>query len=291
MHSLTFEIRHPDGRADEVRVDGERALIGCGAHCEIRLPVGSAEIEHVALEVTPGGLVVEARSFQPPPTINNAPFTRAMLTPGAILGIGYTQIGVTVQDLAGAAAAQKKENSLSPTTLVLAALIAVVGAFLIFTDPNDEETQDQPREVPELFPAAPKSCPQSGPSALAYAEDRASVGYSKRERRPFHVNDGVAAVPEFEMASVCYAAAGDKAASQELARVAASLREEVAQDFRTHRVRLEYALNRKNWEVAQKEVRVLLEYLEGQQHDYVNWLSNIDRRIRLKYGNDQRKKK
>ena len=43
--------------------------------------------------------------------------------------------------------------------------------------------------------------------------------------------------------------------------------------------------------MAQHEVRVLLDFLDGKQHDYVSWLSNIERRIRLKYGDQIRKQK
>ncbi len=292
MQALKFDIRYPDGRSDELRIDSDRATIGSGAHCEIRLPVGSAEIEHISIQAAPGGLVAEARSFQPPPTLNNAPFTSTMLAPGSILGIGHIQIAVTVMQLAGEADAKKSERSISPMTLVLAALIVPVGMYVIFMDPNAGDEQAAPREIPELFAEAPAGCPQQGAAALAYAEDRWSVALSKRERRPFSVADGVAAVPMFEMASVCFAAAGDKAKAKEVSSLAQALRTDVAQDFRTHRVRLDYAITRKNWPVAQTEVRILLEFLQQHpQHEYVNWLSNLDRRIRVKYGSERKKKK
>ena len=35
---------------------------------------------------------------------------------------------------------------------------------------------------------------------------------------------------------------------------------------------------------SQKEVKKLLGMLSGQQHAYVTWLSNLDRRIALKLG-------
>ena len=33
-----------------------------------------------------------------------------------------------------------------------------------------------------------------------------------------------------------------------------------------------------------REVRVLLSYMDGKQGDYVTWLSNLDRQLKLKVG-------
>ncbi len=53
-------------------------------------------------------------------------------------------------------------------------------------------------------------------------------------------------------------------------------------DFRTRRVRLEHALNVEDTANAQKEVRVLLQFTENKSGEYVTWLSNLDRRLKLK---------
>jgi hypothetical protein len=294
MQGLKLDIRHPDGRIEEVRIDGDRALIGSGAHCEIRLPVDQAAIEHVLVQANPAGVFAEARSFQPAPTINGGQFTRSQLVPGSVLGIGYTQIVVSVIELMGqASAAARKENKISPMTLIMAAVIMPVGMYIIFfSDPPDTGAGAPPREIPELWAEPVAACPQQGADqAKNTAEDRFALGIAKQERRPFHVQDGVAAVPLFETAAVCFVAAGEQEAAKAASEHNAKLRRDVADDFRTHRVRLEYAISRKNWQIAQKEVRVLLDFLDGQQHEYVNWLSSLDRRLRLKYGDQKRKKK
>jgi hypothetical protein len=56
------------------------------------------------------------------------------------------------------------------------------------------------------------------------------------------------------------------------------------QDFKTHRVRLEHLLAVKDWVASRREVRVLLSYMEGKSGDYVTWLSNLDRNLKLKVG-------
>ena len=101
MTVLRFDIRHPDGRTEALVVEGERILIGHGAHCEIRLPLDRAALEHIVIEA-PGGVVrAEARAYEPPATINGVPFTEAQLAPDSVLSVG----GVEMRVAPGAAAA------------------------------------------------------------------------------------------------------------------------------------------------------------------------------------------
>jgi hypothetical protein len=110
---------------------------------------------------------------------------------------------------------------------------------------------------------------------------------AKRERRPFHVQDGVAAVPLFETASACFRAAGQAAAAGDLASAASTLRTKVNEDYRAHQVRLEHALTVNDLATAQKEVQVLRAFTEGKVGPYVVWLSNLDRKLQLIRGRKQ----
>ena len=124
MQALKFDIRHADGRTEEMRIDSDRAMIGSGAHCEIRLGMDQAGVEHIAIQLTPAGIFADARSFQPPPTINGSPFTRTQIVPGSVLGVGYTQIVASIIEVAGADGAQQKpEQKTSPLTLMLALIV------------------------------------------------------------------------------------------------------------------------------------------------------------------------
>jgi hypothetical protein len=291
MQSLKFDIRHPDGRVEELKIEGDRALIGSGAHCEIRLPVDQAAIEHVFIQASPAGVFAEARSFQPAPTINGGQFTRTQIVPGSVLAIGYVQIGVTLVDTIGQAAqTAAKENKVSPMTLLMAAVIAPLGLYVIYKGGDDGGTAPPPQAVPELWAEPITSCSeQGGDQALSIAEDKFDLAVAKHERRPFSVQDGVAAVPLYEEAAACFTQANQSAAAKVAGDRAASLRIDVAEDFRTHRVRLEYAISREKWDTAQREVRVLLNFVEGHQHEYVNWLSALERKLKLKYGTTKKK--
>ena len=286
MSILRFQIRQPSGQIDQLLIESERVLIGSGAHCEIRLPLDQAAVEHAVIHVGPAGVFVQALSFQPPPTVNNVPFTQGPLPADAVLGIGQFQLTValTSEQFQTGAILQKKKQGASPISVVSLLLILAGGYYLFFSTPPETATST-PHEAPELWGPPIEACPQRAPQqAMALARERQAVADSKRERRPFHVQDGIGAVPLYELAAACYKVAGDRAASTETASAAAALRREVADDYRTHRVRLEHAVAIEDLPSARREVRILLQFTEGKQGDYVSWLSNLDRKLKLKLG-------
>ena len=285
MKALKFVVRYPDGRSDEFAIDADRVLIGSGAHCEIRLPVDQAAMEHVAISMAGAAPLAEARAFQPPPTLNGSPFQRAPLLPDAVIGVGQVAITVSVQDVQEGSVLQRKQEKTSPLTYILAAVAIPISLYVILADTGASQTAPQPEKFPALWAAPVTNCPQtSREQALAMAQEKYMLAEGRRERRPFHVQDGVQAVPLFETAAACYQTAGNPKMSLKASTAAKKLRKEIASDYRTHRVRLDHAISVKDWKTVQHEVGVLLNMTEGKQDPYVTWLSNIDRRLQLKYG-------
>lgn len=283
MRVLRFQIRHNTGQIETINVEAERALVGSGAHCEIRLPLDQARVEHVLVEAAPAGVFVRALSFEPPPTINNIPFQQSPLPPGAVLGLTATQILVEIAEGAADGKNIKAKNKTSPMTLVAAALI-IPAAYFLLADDDASKEKSPPIASPDLWAAPVAACPYAGPQALAFARERMAVADAKRERRPFHVQDGVQAVPVYEVATVCFRAGGDPASGGLADESAKFLRREMNDEFRTRRVRLEHALSVQDYATAQKEVRVLLQLTEGKSGEYVEWLSQTNRNLRLKAG-------
>lgn len=286
MAGLGFSLQFPDGRVEQLLVDSERVLIGSGAHCEIRLPADLAQIEHVLIHWNGAVASAEARSFTPHPLINGAGFTAAPLLPDSTLTIGQVQIVVRPAEIGdGAAVIRRKEEKTSPMTYVLAVVAIPLSLYILFDDPPTDEIAELPAERPALFAEAPRTCPQAGGvEAKNIAQTKRRLAESKRERGPFHVQDAVASVPLFEEAAACFRAASDDAAAQASLADAAALRERLGEDYRARQMRLEHALSVRDLPTAQKEVKRLLGMLSGQQHAYVTWLSNLDRRIALKLG-------
>lgn len=287
MRVLRFQTRFPTGQVEQLSVESERVLIGSGAHCEIRLPLDQARVEHILLEAHPQGLFVRALSFEPPPTINNVPFTQAPLPPGAVLGVNGTQIYVEVSEGVGQGQSGDKKKGSSKVTL-LAFMVMLPAVYVLFFDDDVQNGAVQTTlQPPELWNAPVTQCPHQQVQALAFARERMAVADAKRERRPFHVQDGVQAVPVYEVAAACFRAGGDGASAKLAEDAAQFLRREMNDDFRTRRVRLEHALTTEDYVSAQKEVRVLLEFVEGKQHEWVTWLQNLDRQLKLKVGSER----
>lgn len=287
MSGLEFRIRHPDGRAEQLVVDSDRVLIGSGAHCEIRLPAAEAAVEHVLVTFLGGGVFATARALSPPPTINGSPFTQAPLLAESTLGVGQVQMTIGVVEVEGNAnVIKKKQESTSPMTYILAAVAVPLSLYIILDDPPSENAgRDRPKEVPGLWAAAAPGCPQKAPDqAAALAREKRIAAEGKRERSPFHVQDGVAAVPLFRTAAACYKSAEDLPAARLMDGSADKLKRLLEEDYRAHQMRLEHAIEVRDLRTAQREVKVLLAMLQGQTGAYVVWLSNLDRRLSLKLG-------
>lgn len=287
MRVLKFQIRLPSGQVDQLNVEAERVLIGSGAHCEIRLPVDQARVEHVLIELGAAGVFARALSFEPPPMINNIPIQQAPLPPGAVLGVGACQIYVELlEGGANAGAALKKQQQSSPIMMVaLIAMLGLGGYMFVFADQAFDATPPPPREYPELWDAPVATCPYSEPAqANAYARERMAIADAKRERRPFHVQSGIQAVPIYEQAGACFRVARDAGSANLADESAKFLRRDIVSDYRTRRVRLKHMMDIEDDVAAQREVRTLLQFTEGKTGEYVTWLQNLERKLKLKVG-------
>ncbi len=287
MRILRFQIQYPTGQQEQINIEHERALIGSGAHCDIRLPLDQAAVEHVLIEVGANGNVfARALSFEPPPTMNGIPFTQAPLPAETLLGVGQVQIYAQAADIAGGGIqTQQKKAGTSPMTVIAVLMMIPAAGYLFFFDQPTDTVVTKPPKEPDLWSAPITSCPQpSADQALALAREKRQVADAKRERRPFHVQDGVAAVPLYELAAVCFRSGGDVESSNQAYASANALRKELTDDYRTQRVRLEHALSVNDGKSAQRQVKILLAFTEGKPGDYVTWLSNWDRRLKVKLG-------
>lgn len=286
VQGLRFHLRHPDGRAEVLTVDSDRVLIGSGAHCEIRLPGEQAAVEHVEVTMTAGGAYAQARALDRLPTINGVEFMQTPVLDSAVLGIGSVQIQIAVVQIEdNPNVIKKKTEKTSPLTYVLALVAAPLALYVIFADEGASSTKQMPKEKPELWQEAAKTCPvQAQDQAGALGSEKWVLAEGKAERRPFRVQDGVQAVPLYEAAAVCFRTAGDEERAKGAAAAATTLREKVNEDYRAHQVRLEHALSVNDLPMAHKEVKILIAFTEGQSGPYVEWLSNIDRQLQLKLG-------
>jgi len=286
MSLLRLEIRYPDGRKEVLAVDGARALIGSGAHCDVRLPIDQAQNEHVVIESVGGIVRAEARAFEPPATINGMAFNTMPIGPEMPLSVGNVIVFVSA---AGADLAAKKviakKNETSPVVKLLGLLMLPVAAWLLL-EPGPQGLDAAPTHAPDLFAGVVKArCPHTAPDqAAAFAGDKLAVAEGKRERNPFSPKDGVAAAELYDLAGACLTVAGNEAAALEATAAASALRASITQDFRARGLRLEHALKVGDLELAKSDLRVLRSLTEGRSGDYVQWLATVQQQARQRGG-------
>ncbi len=284
MSTLRFQIQHSNGRQEQVTVEAERALIGSGAHCEIRLPIDQAAVEHILIQVGAGGVFAQALNFEPSPTIGGVPFTQAPLPADAVLGVNATQMLVSIAGDGVGVGGAKPKGKTNPMLIFAAMAGAAMVAYMYMSDEEDTR-RVEPQEYPKLWEQTTPTCEKNSQNeAAAYANEKRMVADSKRERRMFHVKDGVDAVPLYETTAACYDKAGDKANGDAMREVANALRTELDGDYRTHRMRLQHAMQVNDFETARREVRTLIEMTEGKESPYVTYLHVVERDLKQKLG-------
>jgi hypothetical protein len=287
--SLKFSLIDAGGKLQTLAVDSARALVGSGAHCEVRLSAEHCPVEQLLLEARSGGVYAEARCLEPPALLNGVPFTQGRILPESVIQIGpcrlQVQLGEASLDPGSSGGKAKQGKGKNPVIQVLGLIALPMGLYSLFASPPEQSLLTKPVQPPALFAhAAPITCPRSSASeASIVAADERLLADSKRERSPFRVEEGVLAVAHYERAAACFARAGDHPAKQQSERDMRALKKKLTRDFHVHTVRLERALATREFERARTEIRVLLSYLSASAGEYTNWLATLDRRIQLKY--------
>jgi hypothetical protein len=286
MRGLRFQIKHLSGQVEGIDVEAERAMLGSGSHCEIRLPIDQARLEHLRIELTADGTVLAtAVSFEPPPLLNGVAFTQGQVLPDSVLTVSQTQI--LIQAIDTTAGKSKAKKGSSPITTIGALVILAAGAFMLFSA-DEQEAAVKLDDQPDLFEGgSAATCPQQGPQALEQAKQFLNVASVKRERRPFFAQDGVVAVPNFERAAACFKSGADVNMAKYADGVAAYLRADLTRDYRKIRVGLDYHVRVKEYASAKSDVERLIAFIpeaspQPKLATYRVYLLDVKRRLQLR---------
>lgn len=285
---VLFDVVTPGGSTHQFVVENDALLIGSGAHCEIRLPVDQAEPEHVAVRIVGSKVFVEARGTEPPPQLDGVVFGTGVLAQGSVLDIGRIRITAGVREATPSAKRGRSRDKTSVWTYVAVAVVVPISLYSLLAGGAEDVFSTLPENAPQLWGASEDDCPESEPAAASSLANEYRVRAGARdERRPFHVQSGVLAVAFYGRAAACYRVVGETEGAALLERRASKLRDEVQNDYRSHRVRLEHALNVSDWDTARGEVGVLLKFTEGLEGEYVSWLGDLDRQFRVRMGGEE----
>ncbi len=289
MLRTTFTIEAPGREPTEHVFEGDRALLGSGGHCEIRLPAEcGADAEQLEVVVRGHQLWVNALASAPAALIDGQAFQEAELTPDTVIELGRARLRARLDSGAKPATEEKKKASqVSPMTLILAMLGLGAAGYLYLQDQGAGPGRGAPTsaEAPALWSSAPETCPEPvGEGAYSLALDALRIAQAKEERRPFKTAAGVASVDDYRRAVACFSAAGETSLAAHFTQTATGLEASVNNDYRAHRLKLDHALATQDWETARVEADVVLAFVGGQSGPYVAWLSELARRFELERG-------
>lgn len=280
MHHCTFEIRYETGKTERIDVDGERILIGSGAHCDLRLAPEVAAWEHVVITIEGESIVARVLPKDARATVDGGTVQggrRVQLADGSRIGIGEAMLVYRARSADGS-----KKKRKGPSFALLIGLLFVPAALFVAAHARSDSGWGPPANVPSPLGEPKRDCPaDTREQAMALAKEKQASAQAKRMRWKFHTRDGVESVVLFEQVAACYAAAGDPEDAQQASQLAAAMRAGVLQEFQVYRVRLERALQRDDAKVALAQIKFLREMLFTKDIDdeYVRWLTIMQRKL------------
>ena len=285
------EIIHPNGAKERHSLAKERVVLGRQPRDGIPIPYAmELEFEHLLLVPRKDGCWLSiAEGARTPALVNGQRLDNGLVAWGSEVNLG--PLWFKVVDAPGAAmrtsggvpvpgAAPPNKVSLS-TVLVSAALIAFAG--WLFLTPEDDGIPGMTSVAPPPLFAAPPTCPEKDAgSAGARAQEAADAALAKSQRYPFAAQDGVGAVELYGVAASCFALSGKDTDADRMRQAGASLEERIQEDYRTHRLKLERAIQYKRTRQALIETQKLLDLVRHLDHPYTTWLRNMERHLLLK---------
>lgn len=273
---LRFSIERAGVPPEVLEVDAPRALVGSGAHCEVRLGAHEAAPEQLLVRCTRRGLEAVCCGAPAAALLDEAPFVRGAIADGARFSIG--DCGVRVERVGSPGAPSRTPGSSRLSVLVLG--VASLAAFIaLLLDPAGAGSIAPPPHRPSLWePSDAQPCARSASDqARELAQMHWQAALMKQERSPYHLEDALAAVSLFQRAQACFERAADAAAAGRAEREFQRLLRELEADYHRRRVLLERAIEQSDWRTAAREANALQRLLGGLHAEYTAWLSNVER--------------
>jgi hypothetical protein len=283
-HALRIDL-HRGGKVRVLDIQADRALVGSGGHCEVRLGPDEAAVEQLLLEARDEEVFLKVLSLDPPCRLNGAPILEGRLSPDSMLELGSVALCVRLAALNQTAGSEKKKSAEMPTALRAVALLAIgVGLYFVLQDaPDAPSALNAAATPPALFAHPAVECPQSdADSARSLADQLHADAENKRERSPFYPRDGLLAVPLYARAAACYTRAQLTREAQESERAAQTLEQRMVDEFHVRRVRIERFISLEKYAAVGREARLALEFLQDKSVPYAQWLSAVAREADLR---------
>jgi hypothetical protein len=274
------EIIREDGSLERHRIEGDQITIGKSPTAGVPLPDGR-DLEPEHLLVAPRGegcWVAIAQGAKVVAKVRGEAFQHGMVSWGTEIEIGGLKIKVS-----DSLPKEARDGEQKTSPIVILGALGIIGALawvLLAEDTGHGIETQAPSETLDLF-AEPVRCPSTGAQALYLADEDAEGALAKSERYPFDASDGVESVELYRRSQACYALVGQTEAATRMQHEGDWMQHRIEEDYRTHRLRLERAMEQQRWSDALLETRALLALTRTRDHAYVQWLVRNERRLQL----------
>ncbi|MET0342857.1 MAG: hypothetical protein ABW252_17760 [Polyangiales bacterium] len=276
--ALRIEV-HRGGKVSVLDVQSDRARVGSGAHCDVRLAPDEGAIEQLAVEARDEEVHVRVLALQHPCLLNGAPFIEGRIPETATLELGGVLL--RMKFVPGAVKPEKRGGKAStPPALQALALVGLaVGFYFVLGNKGlDGSPLGTGMAEPPKLALGEEACSQSErPAAYALAEESLLAAEARRERAPFYARDGLSAVRLFLRAASCYERAGDGRAAGDARAAASELHARLSDELHVRHVRLERLLAEQRYADAKRESQIISEYVADPSAPYSQWLSAVVR--------------
>jgi hypothetical protein len=276
-----LEIIREDGTLERQRLEGEQITVGRSPAAGIPIPdARTLDPEHLMLAPRGEGCwVAVAQNAGAPVHVRGEVFEHGMLAWGTELSIGQLKLRIADSLPKEKKVAGEKQVS-APVLIAFFVIIPLVG-WLLLSDGGSSLDTTPAAPPPGLFEEQ-VSCPTTGGTARHRADLDAEAAIARAERYPFAAQDGVQAVRLYQRAQACYRAVGAGEEAQQMEREGALMQRRIEEDYSTHRLRLERALQQRRMADALIETRALVELLRHKEGDpYLAWLRQLGRQLQL----------
>lgn len=274
------EVIREDGSLERHRIENDQITVGKSPTAGVPIPDGrDLEPEHLLIAPRGEGCwVAIAQGARVVAKVRGEAFQHGMVAWGTEIEIGSLKIKVT-----DSLPKESKDGDQKTSPIVLLGGVGIIGvlAWTMLSDPGGHGLETQaPTEPLQIFDTE-VPCPTTGAQALYMADEDAEGALAKSERYPFDASDGVESVQLYRRSQACYALVGQTEAANRMRQEGDWMQHRIEEDYTTHRLRLERAMEQQRWPDALLETRALLALTRHREHPYVQWLIRNERRLQL----------
>lgn len=279
------------GKIAGYEIHGARVLVGSGSHCDVRLYPEDAAPEQLVLSCHGGELRVQLLSAALSGKLDGRPLPDiAVLQPSSVLQLGQTELQARTSVSQDRKPGARKDDGWPPAVRALGIGLILIGGYFALQDPPPPSALDRSLEQPPLFAKSARECPPRGDDSADFHAGRLIRDANlKSERAPYFPRDGVAAVVLYEQAAACFEQLGNTIEAKAADSSADLLRHKLADEFHVRHVRLERLLSVKKYDAAQRELRVLQDFVARSDGPYAQWLAAVQREINARFAHAPKK--